>query len=107
VAPSSSSSLWHRPATRVGWWAVCLTCVYIVMIIINSAVFMQLEENTPMQLALLPYYGILMLLCGLAGGILGLIALIVKHDRSWMVWLTLLPGAFVVFLLLGEFLVPH
>jgi hypothetical protein len=48
-----------------------------------------------------------MLLCGLAAGILGLIAVIRKNERSWLVWLTLLPGLLVLFLLLGEFLFPH
>ena len=52
-------------------------------------------------------YGIFMMLCGLAPGVIGLIAVFRRHERSWMVWLTILPGAFVVFFLLGEFLVPH
>jgi hypothetical protein len=30
-----------------------------------------------------------------------------QHERSWLVWLTILPGLFVLFLVLGEFLVPH
>jgi len=35
------------------------------------------------------------------------IAVIRRHERSWLVWLTMLPGLFVLFLVLGEFLVPH
>jgi hypothetical protein len=56
---------------------------------------------------LLPFYGIFMMLCGLAAGVLGLIAVIRKHEHSWRVWLTILPGAFVLLFVLGEFLAPH
>ena len=45
-------------------------------------------------------------LSGVAG-IVGLIAVLRQHEHSWPVWLTLLPGLFVLFLVLGEFLVPH
>jgi hypothetical protein len=38
---------------------------------------------------------------------IGLVALIRNRERSWFVWLAVLPGAFVLFLLLGELLVPH
>jgi len=55
----------------------------------------------------LPFYGIAMLACGLAAGIAGLIAVIRRGERSWLVWLALLPGLLVLFLVLGEFLVPH
>jgi hypothetical protein len=48
-----------------------------------------------------------MLLCGLASGIIGWIAVIRSHERSWLILLTLLPGLWVVFMLLGEFLFPH
>jgi hypothetical protein len=40
-------------------------------------------------------------------GIVGLIAVIRRHERSWLVWLAMLPGLMVVALVLGEFLVPH
>jgi hypothetical protein len=104
------SSLWKRPATRLGWWAVRLAAAFLVLFIINSAVFMPLGQYAPetwWRQTLLPFYGIFMLLCGLAAGIIGLIAVVRQHERSWLVWLTILPGAFVLFLVLGEFLVPH
>jgi len=47
------------------------------------------------------------MLCGLAAGIVGLIAVIRRHERSWLVWLTILPGLLVLLFVLGEFLVPH
>lgn len=107
MADQPGFSFWRRPVTRLGWWAGGLAIAYIVMFLINSAVFMQLTTDAWWQRNLLPFYGILMLLCGLAGGVVGLVALFRKRERSWLVWLALLPGVSVLFLLLGEFLVPH
>jgi hypothetical protein len=53
------------------------------------------------------FYGMAMLACGLAAGIVALVALTRRHEHSWLVWLPLLVGLFVLFLLLGEFLAPH
>jgi Na+(H+)/acetate symporter ActP len=110
VTTRSSSSLWWRPSTRPGKWAVRLAGLFVVLFIINSAVFMpasQYPSNTWWMSTYLPFYGIFMILCGLAAGVIALMAVIRKHERSWLVWLTLLPWAFLLFLLLGEFLVPH
>lgn len=100
-------SFGERPFTKPGWWAFYLAVVFWVMSLINNVVFMRLPEQVSWRQSLLPFYGILMLLCGLAAGVTGVIALVKKHERSWMVWLAILPGAWVLFMLLGEFLVPH
>jgi hypothetical protein len=105
-----ASSFLQRPGTRLGWWAVGLLAAFFVMFLINSFVFIPTSQgasNPWWRQALLPFYGILMMLCGLASGVVGLIVVIKEHERSWLIWLTILPAAFVVFLLLGEFLVPH
>lgn len=98
-----------RPRTRLGWWAVWLMVAFVVMFLVNAFVFMampSLGDGTWRQ-AILPFYGIFMLLCGLAAGIVGLISITRDHERSWLVWLTILPLAWTVFMLLGEFLFPH
>jgi hypothetical protein len=69
---------------------------------INAAVFLPAPEVVPWREA---FVGIVLLLCGIGGGITGLIALIRRHERSALVWLALLPGLFVLFMI-GEFLVP-
>jgi len=94
------------PSTRLGWWSVGLAATFVALFIINVAVITSTLETLWRQ-TLLPFYVIFMLSCGLAAGIVGLIAVIWRHERSWLVWLTMLPGLFVIFLLLGEFLVPH
>lgn len=100
-------SIFRAPSTRLGWWSAALMITFHILMAINTAVFMRLPEVVAWWGALLPFYGILMLLCGLAAGITGLIAIIRRRERSWLVWLAVLPGLFVIFLLLGEFLVPH
>jgi hypothetical protein len=96
-----------RPGTRPGWWAVGLAIAFIVMSIVNSAVFMRLSEDVSWRQTILPFYGIFMMLCGLAALVVALIAILRNHERSWLVWLTLLPGASALLFILGEFLVPH
>ena len=96
-----------RPSTRLGWWSVGLAATFVILFIINSTVFMPSAVEVPWRQLLLPFYGIAMLSCGLAAGIVGVIAVIQRHERSWLVWLTILPGLFVLFFVLGEFLVPH
>lgn len=103
----ASSTFWRLPGTKLGWWAVGLMAAFGIMFIINSGVFMQISAPEWMNRTLLPAYGILMTLCGLASGVTAMIALIRKRERSWLVWLALQPGAMMVFLLLGEFLIPH
>jgi ABC-type transport system involved in multi-copper enzyme maturation permease subunit len=95
------------PDTRLGWWAFWLGLTFLILMTINSVVFMRLPEETSWRVNLLPFYGIFTFLCGLAAGILALIAVIWKRERAVLVWMTMLPGLFVIVFLLGEFLVPH
>lgn len=102
--------LWRRvlslPKTRLGWWSVGLAATFVALFIINATVFMPATVVVPWRQVLLPFYGIAMLLCGLAGGVTGVIAVLRWHERSALVWLSMLPGLFVLFLVIGEFLVP-
>jgi hypothetical protein len=95
---ASTQPKW-KPVTRLGWWAVGLMAAYVVMYILVIAVM-------ALRLSLPPIFGSIYLLCGLAAGVVGLIAIVKQHERAWLVWVTLLPGIFTLFLLLGEFLVP-
>ncbi|HAY84091.1 MAG TPA: hypothetical protein DCY42_03960 [Chloroflexi bacterium] len=103
--------LWRRvlawPSTRLGWWSVVLMAVSVVMMIINPTVFMDIPEDQGWRVTLLPFFAILMILCGLSAGILGLVAVIRRNERSVVVLPGLLIGLFAVVFLLGEFLLPH
>ena len=95
------------PGTRLGWWSWGLAVLFVVLFVINSAVFMRLPEDLTWRASLLPFYGIFMLLTGLTSGVIGLIAMVKNHERSVLVWFPLIFGLFVLFLLVGEFLLPH
>lgn len=107
----SSPPLWRRiirrPSTRLGWWSFGLAAAFEILLIINSTIFIRLPENITWRVTVLPFYGIFMMLCGLAAGIVGLIAVIRLYELSWLVWLTILIGLNALVFVLGEFLFPH
>ena len=91
------------PGTRLGWYSVGLAATFLVLFIINAAVFLPAPGVAPWREA---FVGFVLLLCAIGGGIAALIALIRGHERSALVWLALLPGLFVIFMI-GEVLTPH
>jgi hypothetical protein len=101
------STFLQRPGTRPGWWALSLAFAFEIMNLINSAVFMRLPENVLWRQTVLPVYGIFMMLCGVSAGVVGLIAIVRNHERSWLVWLAILVGFFALLFILAEFLIPH
>lgn len=95
------------PATKFGRWSVALAATFIVLFAINAAVLMSLRSEATWVRMVMIFYGFAMLLCGLAAGVVGLMAVLRQRERSWLVWLCILPGLFVVFLVLGELLTSH
>jgi len=102
-----SNAFFELPVTKLGRWSAGLAVSFVVMFMVNTFVFMPTSGDAPWRQVILPFYGIAMVLCGLIAGIVGPIALIHQHERSWLVWITILPGLFVLFFILGEFLIPH
>ncbi len=98
-----------KPSTRLGWWSVGLASVFVVFMILNAAVFMQMPASTDrFSQTVMPLVGIGMIVCALAAGVTGVIAVARQHERSWLVWLLpILVGLYIVFMLVGEFLFPH
>ena len=86
------SHILERPHTKLGWWAVGLAAASFVLMLAWS---------------ILPGGAWLSFLCGLAGGIVALIAVIRQQERSWLVFLSILPLLNVFIFILGEFLIPH
>ena len=84
-----------------------MAILFIFLYVINTTVFMPSTVSTPFNQVVLPVYGLWMLLCGLAAGVAGLLAVLRQGERSWLVWLAMLPGLMALFLVLGEFLAPH
>ena len=82
TAYTPNTPQWRRvlslPKTRLGWWSVGLAATFVVLLIFGYNV--------------LPLYGIVLLFSGLCNGVVSLIALLGRHERSVLVWLAMLPG---------------
>ena len=109
-------TFFSRPETRPGWWAFGLFAAFLalfflvnplIMYVTNFTDLLPTMEAAPWLQAILIFFGFFMILCGFTAAVVGLVALIKNRERSWIVWLAVLPGAFLIFFLLGEFLVPH
>lgn len=87
---TTSNPFFGLPQTKLGWWAVGLSALFTVLfiLIVNE---------------LLRFSGFLSMTIGVVAGVLALVSIIWKRERSWLVWLLLLPGLFA----LGEVLYPH
>jgi hypothetical protein len=103
---TSSGHFWGVPATAPGRWSAWLGLVFVLMFIGN--VFINLyfvrPADEPGVLVFYWLFVILMLVCGLAGGLLGLVALMKQHERSSLVWLAVCFALFVLALVLNEIL---
>jgi len=82
------------PLTKVGWWAVGLSLLFVLLFI--------LVTTTPFHLP-----GMLIMGLGIIAAILVLLAITWKRERSWLVWLVLIPGVFAILFSAGEILSPH
>jgi len=107
VTTPSSSAFLRRPASRLGWWAAGLVGAFALLFIYNIAVSIISRSNNASQQISLPNIGMPMVLFGLASGVVGLIALIRKHERSWLIWLSILLGVVMLSLIVREFLVAY
>ena len=94
----------RRPASRLGWWAAGLVGAFFLLFLYNAVVSMIARNSSASQQISLPNIGMPMVLFGLAGGVVGLIAMMRNHERSWLVWLSLLVGAIILFMILRSIL---
>jgi hypothetical protein len=100
--PSLRQRIFKRPSTRQGWWAVVMAVLFVILYLINAQVFVPATEVNPWNEVVLPMIGMWMLLCGLAAGIAGLVAVLRQGERSWLVWLAMLAALMALFLALGD-----
>ena len=96
-----------RPTTRLGWWSVGAAACFAALFLVHFVVLGPWEPGAAWLRTVVPVLSLGMLACGLAAGVVGAIAVIRRRERSWLVWLGLLPGLMVLAFLLGEILVPH
>jgi hypothetical protein len=102
---SVQKPLWRRlfslPQTGPGWLSVVLGVAFVVLFSLEAAVFLPWPGVEPWLEALL---GTVLSVYGLASGVGALYALIRCHERSVLVWLAMVPGLLVIFLVISEFL---
>jgi hypothetical protein len=84
----------QMPNTQMGWSAVGLALVFVAMFLLTTN-------------DLIHFSGIFTLAIGVLAGVLTLLALTWRRERSWLLWLMLLPGLFAILFSLGEVLFPH
>lgn len=91
---TKSSHFLGIPHTALGWWAVGSAVLFVIL-------FYSVAND------IIHFSGMLTMVLGVIAGILTLSALILKRERSWLLWLMLLPGLFAILFALGEILSPH
>jgi|SRR5215212_5784102 len=91
-----------KPTTKLGVGArICaiLAVLSYGAIMVSMAAFGGVQ--TPVVGMLL---GVLYILCGITGGVFAVLAIWKPHERSFLVYLALIPAALATFLVLGEVL---
>ena len=99
-----SPGCWKTPATTAGRRSVWLEAIFVVMFVVNVLILSFVKDETVYRQFILPFYALIMLLCGLVGGVFGLIAVIGVRERALLVWLAILMGLFVLLLVVNELL---
>ena len=82
------------PQTRLGQWGVGLSALFVLTFVLKLTLRFPFPS--------IPIIGL-----GVVAGILILVAIIWKRERSWLAWLMFLPGLFAILLSAGELLFPH
>jgi hypothetical protein len=95
------------PKTKLGWWAVGLTAAFLALLGINMAVFVPVEVPATLSAVVLPAFVTTIVLTGIAGGIVALLAVILRHERSLVLWICMLIGLFLVGAVLLQVLSPQ
>ena len=99
------------PTTRLGRVACWLALAFVVLWFANSALAAIVGTRVvapegALRVGLI-LFGIGVLSLGAVAGILGAVAIVRRRERAILVYLTLVPLAFVVLFLAGELLFPH
>jgi hypothetical protein len=93
------------PQTRLGHWSFWLEVFYVLLfalnIVINLYIIRPSYGQQP-QTAIYMAFVLFFLACGLAGGIIGLIAVIQKRERSILVWISIVLGLLTLLIILNE-----
>jgi hypothetical protein len=87
------STFLSLPATQSGRWAGALALAFAVLV---AAWLLVAKVHTGLTLAVSLSALRLAPLCGAAASVLAVTALLTRHERSWFVWLGLVPGVLML-----------
>ncbi|MBC7878498.1 MAG: hypothetical protein H7Y59_15110 [Anaerolineales bacterium] len=83
-----SAKFMAKPRTQLGWWAGGLAIAFIVVFLLTTS-------------SVIIFSGVLILIIGVAAGVLGLYAMAKQGEGSWLVWLAILCGVFAILISLA------
>lgn len=86
------SRFFQCPASKTGWWAGGLAVIVMLMMGVNMIGLNPFEKITAFDPSfLVKAYDLTMFTSLMAATVLGVIALTGKQERSWLVWLFIIP----------------
>lgn len=97
------------PKTILGKWSVGLCGSFILFLLLFYGVVAMGERggDTFFSNPALVVPSMIAGIGGVAGFFVGLIAIIRQRERSWLVYISIIIGLFVIILVSGEFISPH
>lgn len=102
--PSPNPSFVGMPRSGLGWWSIGLAVLFIGLFV----AWLLYVQATPIARPTFfsdPLHACLLLgatAAGIAGAVAGVLALVAKGERSFMILLSVLLGAFVLYWTIGS-----
>ncbi|MFH1181378.1 MAG: hypothetical protein V1702_00295 [Candidatus Woesearchaeota archaeon] len=94
------------PKTRLGKWSACLLLAFLLLIGVVALV-VALGQRGPEFNPIIGVPMILAMVSGVSAFFTGIISIIKYKERAVIVFITSLIGLYLLFMLVGEFTVPH
>jgi hypothetical protein len=98
-SPSRSPTFVGVPRSRLGWWSISLAITFVVLFVLWWFYVSWRPIARPTFFSD-PLHACLLLgaaAAGITGTIVGVLALVAKRERSFMILLSVLLGAFVLY----------
>jgi len=101
ATPKRASGFLSLPSTGVGKWSAWLLLISLVLILLNNLVVMpQTEQGTSLELVQRAF-NLAVFLCVVFAGVTGLFAIVMKRERSWALFVSVVLLVLVTALNLG------
>ena len=98
--PAADRRMRILPGTRLGWWAVGLGAVTLLLPLLTALVNLIILAGSGVGPRGIAIPGALMAATAIASGILGLLAVLRSKERALLVWLPIFFGFFFFFLVI-------